>query len=376
MKDSSKKTKGLKNLNRHQIDVIRRAIKYLIARDGEASLVSLASYLLSLNEKGFIGDNWCGYPKFRPMIDAYPEFFEIYGHDATNKFVRIREHVISENQPIRAESEKDFGNFVYRNITPELAQEVSMEFGLNDGLEDYCVFCNYLIYTFYKAVAEGKVLQFGNLRMFHTGWFHNNTDDVYMLWGIDQDGRIQKCFMRRSCKVARDFIRHFGNRTPQMVEYPVLQFDPNLNFETEYGHIIDEHVDRIPEEIIEMLRHNPDLQNCSDDLSKEEIVRRGRNFLRRLLTGCIDDTRSRLGNRRDEAVLFWNKRADKMCWLIPLRFGVTERVNLTLIVEPTILNGDSVYRAHTILPLREAFKCARLLGPVRAEWLRDSWKDE
>lgn len=64
-----------------------------------------------------------------------------------------------------------------------------------------------------------------------------------------------------------------------------------------------------------------------------------------------------------------------MCWLIPLRLGLTEKVNLTLIAEPTILNEVPVYRAHTILPLKEAFKCARLLGHVKAEWLKDAWKD-
>lgn len=186
---------------------------------------------------------------------------------------------------------------------------------------------------------------------------------------------MQKCFLRRSGKDARIFIGYFGNRVPELVHYPTIQFDTSLHIETEFGHIIDEQADRIPEEIIDMLRFNPELRNCAVDLGKEGLVRHGRNFLRRLLTGCIMDARSRLANRRDEAVLFWNKRTDKMCWLVPLRLGLTENVNLTLIVEPSMLNDKPVYRAHTILPLREALKCARLLGPVRSEWLRDAWKN-
>ena len=125
-----------------------------------------------------------------------------------------------------------------------------------------------------------------------------------------------------------------------------------------------------------MLRHSSGLSEEYQNADKEDIVRASRNFLRRLLIGCIQDTQTRLENRQDEAVQFWFRRDDRMCWLIPLRLGVTEEVNLALVLEPSQLNGVPVYRAHTVLALKEAFKCARLLGPVRAEeearyvWLR------
>lgn len=367
---------GMKKLNGHQIDLIRRAILFLIERDGQARLDILDSYLISLNKTGFKEDYWCGYYEFRSMVEAYPEFFEIYGDKSADMSVRIvdrKRH--QDNQDVRLSVDMNFDHFVYRYITPEFAEEICREYNLADGLDNYCVFCNYVRYTYYKAQKEGKTLEYGNLRMFHTGWFHNNTDDVYMLWGYDEDGKNQMYLTRRSCKDARDFIRLFGNRMPQIVDYPISQFDFNINIETEYGHIIDEHADRIPAETIDMIRHSLDLRRDGENLGKQEIVRLGRNFLRRLLDGCIMDTRKRLGNRIDEAVLFWNKRTDKMCWLIPLRFGITERVNLTLVVEPSVLNGEPTYRAHTILPLKESFKCARLLGPVRVEWLRDAWRD-
>ncbi len=289
------------------------------------------------------------------------------------KIVRIRR---IDSQKAKPTFDMNFDHFLRKHFTPALAKQICREYNLTDGMENLCVSYNYLKFTYYKAQKEGKVLEREHVRIFHTGWHHNNTDDVYMLWGYDKNGGAQTYFIRRSGPEARDLIRIFGNRIPEMVDFPSLQFDRNLHIETEYGHIIDDHVDRIPEEIIDMLRHNPDLAGNHENLSKQEIVRFGRNFLRRLLTGCIMDARARLGNRRDEAVLFWNRRTDKMCWLIPLRLGLTEKVNLTLVLEPSVLNESPVYRAHTILPLKDAFKCARLLGPVRAEWLRDAWKDE
>ena len=366
----------MKKLNGHQIDVLRRAIRFLIERDDKARLVILASYLISLKENGFFSGDWCGYLKLRPMIEAYPEFFEIYDDGTTDLSVRIVDsqgHLA--NQDTKQHIDMNFDHFVYKYITPDFADEIRREYSLTDGMEDFCVFCNSVRYTYYKAEKEGKVLGNGTMRMFHTGWFHNNTDEVYMLWGYNDDGIANRSFIRRSAPEGREAIRLIGNRTPQMVEFPVIQFDTKLNIEPEYGHIFDEHVDRMPEEIMDMLRHNPDVKGKGDNLSNQAIVRIGRNFLRRLLDGCIKDTQSRLSNRRDEAVQFWNRRTDKMCWLLPLRFGFTERVNLALVVEPSTLNESPVYRAHTILSLKEAFKCARLLGPVRAEWLKDAWKD-
>lgn len=192
---------------------------------------------------------------------------------------------------------------------------------------------------------------------------------------MTKNGNPVKLFLRRSGREAREMIRLFGNKKPELVEFQLSQYNPELPIETEFGHILDERADRIPEEIIDMIRNSPSLPSDLKTTDKATLVRNCRNFLRRLLAGCIEDARKRLANRNDEPVEFWYKTTDKMCWLIPLRLGITEDVNLALVLEPSILNDTSIYRAHTILNLKEAFKCARLLGPVRSEWLRDAWKD-
>lgn len=375
---SSSRPQGMegRSLNSRLIGLIKNGVRELENRDGVARLVMLSPYLLSLGEDRFRKGNWGGHRKLRPMLEAYPEIFQLGNLDSTDITVRIVEttpHAHSREKEVPID--RNFDHFVYNHLSIAIAAETCREYSLGDGMEDYCVYCNYLRYTYHRACAEGKVLEYGNLSMFHTGWFHNQTDDVYMLWGFDREGRVQIYFMRRSGRDVRDMIRLFGNRVPQLVEYPILQFTPQLTIVPEFGHIIDEHADRIPEEIMEMLRLNPDIMESDRELTKEAIVRHGRNFLRRLITGAIMDARDRLIHRQDEAVLFWNKRTNKMCWLIPLRLGLTEKVNLTLILDESTLNGVHVYRAFTILPLREAFKCARLLGPVRAEWLREAWRE-
>lgn len=366
-----------KRLSGHQIDVLRRRISSNIARDGEALLGKLGKDLYSLNESGFNKeDEWCGYHKLATMIGAYPNFFEIYDNEANAKAVRIVANLINTASATTQQSlNMNFDEFVGKNFTVDFVNEICNEYGLKDGLEDYCVFCNFLRYTYHKAIAEGKMLEADNMRLFHTGLFHNNTDDVYLLWGYDNNGNPLKLFLRKSVREARKVRRLFENKVPELVEFPIIQFNSELPIETEFGHILDERADRIPAEIIAMIRNNPSLPSDFTTADRTDIVRKYRNFLRRLLTGCIEDARKRLANRSDEPVEFWYKTTNKMCWLIPLSFGITEDVNLALVLEPSHLNDTTIYRAHTILALKEAFKCARLLGPVRAEWLRDAWKD-
>lgn len=365
-----------KRLSGHHIDVLRRTISSNIARDGEARLAELGNALLALNESGFNKeDDWCGYHKLAAMIGAYPNFFEIYDNDSNAKAVRIVANPTNTSSATTQQSlNMNFDEFVSKNFAVDFVNEIRNEYGLKDGLEDYCVFCNFLKYTFHKAVTEGKVLEADNMRLFHTGLFHNNTDEVFLLWGYDNSGKPVKLFLRKGVREARKMRRLFGNRVPELIEFQIIQFDSELPIETEFGHILDERADRIPAEIIDMIRNSPSLPSDFRAADRTAIVRKYRNFLRRLLAGCIEDARKRLANRSDEPVEFWYRTTNKMCWLIPLRFGITEDVNLALVLEPSSLNDTPVYRAHTILNLKEAFKCARLLGPVRAEWLRDAWK--
>lgn len=366
-----------KRLSGHQIDVILRAIISLIDREGEALLAKLGIYLSSLNESGFRKeDDWCGFQKLLPMLQAYPKFFEIYDNVADAKAVRIVANPAKTTSATTQQSlNMNFDEFVNKNFTDDFVNKIISEYGLKDGLEYPCGCRNHIIYTYHKASAEGKVLEAGDMRLFHTGFFHNNTDDVYLLWGYANNGNPVKLFLRKSVREAREMRRLFENKVPELVEFQLSQFNPELPIETEFGHILDERADRIPEEIIDMIRHNQSLPSEYKTADKSALVRKCRNFLRRLLTGCIEDARKRLANRSDEPVEFWYKTNDKMCWLIPLRLGITEDVNLALVLEPSSLNDTPVYRAHTILNLKEAFKCARLLGPVRAEWLCDAWKD-
>lgn len=349
----------MSNLTGHQIDVLRRQVNFLIEQDGEAKVAKVASRIASLHENGLTPSEWAGYGKFERMIDDYPQFFEIYPNDSNVKCVRP---ILSNSRPLM-----DFDDFVYNNLTPELALKTCSEHNLK-GLDDYCVFSNYIRYTRHKATAEGKVLSSGKVEFFHTGLFNSNNDSIYCVWGYT-DNTPFIFFILRSSHDGKGFMRTFGNQTPQMVCYETSTFDPNLHIEPEFGHILDERYHRFPQDLLQFLRQSSLIAGDSEALTDAEVIGRCKNFLRLLLMGSIQDTISNLKNHIDEAVPFWNKKTDKICWLIPLRLGVDYEPDLALVLEPSIINGEDAYHAHTVLTLKDAYKCARLLGCVKAEWL-------
>ncbi|MBD5163679.1 MAG: DUF3825 domain-containing protein [Bacteroidales bacterium] len=356
-------------LNTQQRDCIFRCIKALQAEKGEVRLVKLSSEIIKQHIPGLSPkENWLGHKGFRKMLEAHPEYFETYGDSTTDKRVRLKPY-LAATEPITAPCptgpDMNFDVFVKANVPVTKVRQTCEDFCLGNGLEEPCVFRSVLRFAYHKAKAEGKVLEVGNIRFFHTSWYNDSMSDIFCMWGYQPDGSSFIVFLTRDEKDTRKFIKIFGNRFPEPITFEKPIFNTELPIGPEFGHYFDERADRIPDDVIAML--NPG----NSDVDKTEIVSRNRNFLRRLFIGSIEDTRERLSKRLDEAVLFWDRRRDNMCWLIPLRLGLSEKPNLALVLEETTLNEVPLYRAHTILALREAFKSARLLGPVRADWLKD-----
>lgn len=362
------------SLSDRQLNILEQTIRSVKASKGRAMCEVIAKALKQCGESGFTPNDWCGYGKFIKMIEAYPNNFSIIEHSHLRKEIILLEHNDSNQSAEQPQTTNmSFDNLMATHFPENRQSECIEQYGLGDEMRDFCIFSNYLRYTYHKAIADGKVLMHENVRMFHTGWFHNDTDPVYMIWGCVSNSPVCN-LLRRSSSAGREYRLLFDNRVPEIVTFQTPEFHADWDVEPEFGHIFDDRSERLPGEIIEMLRSFSLPDGDFAGRSNEGIVIIYRNFLRRLLMGCIDDTRRRIQNRLEEAVPFWFKRNNKMCWLLPLRMGIAEDVNLVAVLEPTTLNGKDTYIAPTVLGLKEAYKCARVLGPVRAGWLSEAWR--
>lgn len=245
-----------------------------------------------------------------------------------------------------------------------------------DCLSNNCVLRTNLAYKYLRAQAESKLHERnGYGKVFHTGFFKNHANPIYMIWTMNADGSQTHRFVDESCREYREMVRKLGDAVPSQPSFERLDFNPEMIVEPVFSHIIGERHYRMPQHLFEMLRNNPELPAELIHSTDEQLAVSFYNYLSQLLLGSIASTIKRIKNGTDKPVSYWHKVTNKMCWLIPLRLGITEKVDLALVLEPSTLNNTDVYSGRTILSLKEAFKSARVVEQVTAEWLKDAWRD-
>lgn len=179
-------------------------------------------------------------------------------------------------------------------------------------------------------------------------------------------------FINRYCVHGRDLMKSLSNQLPMAPSFEIEQFDCNRQIVPEFGHFLWDHPERIPNHLVRMARCL--LKEDGNSMTDAVVISSCKQFFMNLLTGCIETARQRLINGEDEPVPFWFRRTDKICWLIPVRTGITTTPDLALVLVPTVINDIESYHAVTVLTLKDAFKSARVVKRVTAEWLRNAWK--
>lgn len=362
-------------LEKNDIKIIKDIINNQVSLGKTALTQTIAIHLPRTGNPKFRPDYWAGYEKFLTMIEAYPDEFRIVEHSPTEKeIVIVANGDNCDNASRQSAGNLSFEGYLNEYLNDDLIADTCQRFKLTVDMQKPCIIKSYLKYRYYKAKADDKVLEHRRARMFHTGWFYNGTDPIFCIWGDGTHQTHAFNFVRQSGNDGRELRKLFNNRVPEQLIFPIIKFQHEWDIEPEFGHIFGDRIYRIPNEVKRMIAAARGTSSDYVQSADSEILYEHHNYLRRLLMGCLYDTRDRIRNSTDEAVLFWNKRTNSMSWLFPLRMGVSEEVNLVAILEPTTLNGKDIYRAHTILGLKEAFNNARLLGPVRAEWLKDAWR--
>lgn len=364
-------------MNGHQIDVLRRTVKRLNEESGECLLVKLASALIRTGTRGFGMNDWCGYGKLRPMIGAYPQFFTVYlkNGDPTVPCVKVVESSSTEADGHAAGSSEaveepfDADRFLKERLDVGTCMEIMDRVGLTGSLRIPEVLQSFLYYTFLKLKRENKIVMVGDgLMVWHSGLYYQDVDAcLFYIAKSEIDGRYNFGITPRDSLAGRSIVNRIGHVEPAPPSYGREQFDTSLRVCAEAGHILVDNNDRIPSGLIGMVRH---ANGEPEDVADLVIVSRYKGFFRRILDGAITEATKRIGNGLITPVPFWYPRYDKTCWLIPLRMGFGDDENVALVLELIkSANGEQFYKAPTILPLKEAFIDARLLGEVNCGWL-------
>lgn len=355
------------SLTGHQIDVIRRTINGIAARKGECPCATLASTLIKTGKTGFRAGDWCGYGQLRLALEDYPKFFALYFKDGdpTQACVRVVGDNTQTTEPTQAAGP-------FRPVfTPQLCNELIGALNLTGLISTPDRLAGYLDSMFRKVSDEDKLVSNNLLLVWQSGLFRNGTDPVlfYVTTSDIVTGNRTPGWCTRQSETGRYLIGKIGNIEPERPSFGNEAFDPSREIILEVGHII-ENFERFPDDITEALKHDSFLNHHQvpdiDELPLHYYV-----FLEDRITGAVNRAIQQLKNGTAAVAPYWNFRARRKCWLIPLQLGLNGQITNALTLTPDILNGREVYWARTILTLSDAADDARLLGEITCPWLKD-----
>lgn len=207
----------------------------------------------------------------------------------------------------------------------------------------------YLFKTFEQCNKQNKILysENGEFCVSNTGLVTSSGKDILMFFEKNQIGSETNWFFKGfKTKVDREIMEYF-HTTPELAtyteNYQELYFNPNLNIEINTDHILDDHWDRIQQEI-----------------------KMPKSVVKTLLQGVVEEAKIKVKrNMRLVVPQFYN---GAIMYLMPVSIPVSdeESVTMALAIEKT---GTNQYRANTILTKDMAYEKARLLMKPESNWL-------
>lgn len=244
---------------------------------------------------------------------------------------------------------------IYETRLRELAERAQRERWSFDPSQPFVILGNYLRYTFKRLFQEGKIedgldANRSKVAAFNTGLFTPNYESIYAFFEANRDTSRQPW-------VLKDFITESDRRLsffatkPRVARYfdkpGELIYDPDRELIPNLDHILDENVDRYPED----LQRNPHRR-------------------RMMLQGAVAEAGKRAQMNYKVAVpqfYFGREGAElgRIQLLLPLFFDEPARADLALVVE----REEHAYRAFTVLPLDRAYNNGRLIARPETDWL-------
>lgn len=293
-------------------------------------------------------------------------------------------------------------SFRYKTLA-ELALPEQWYYGATppDG-EEYPILKNYLLYTFKRLCAEGKVMisvdreRNEEYAAFNTGLVDRKYECIYALF--KETSRYPNCYWYLVDFVvagedAGKTLNRLFNPLPARADYFESRIE-NMLFDgstgpliCDYTHIITERTIRLPKDFLEdncpgdMLNINnmtlSDACEHSDSAVRHEyfhklgLAIKGNprifNRLKHRLNDAVELAKKRAAWNYKTAIPTYYPKHNAGSLLLPLALADEEHIDLALVV---IRNPSGSYQGETILPLDLAYSNSRLVSRPDSDWLR------
>lgn len=229
------------------------------------------------------------------------------------------------------------------------------------GSLKFPILANYVKYTFRRIVEEHKVVYATDengkqVAAFNTGLFTPHYEPIFATFEANTNTEKQPWVLKGWSTPADFRMRPWASTEVKAARYfgetSELIYDPDLDLDPALHHILDENLERFPDE----LKGNPHL-------------------VRNALEGAINQARKRAQMNWKTAVPqyyfgYAGKGEGYIQLLLPLCIVHPDRADLALVVDK--VPGEKRYRAHTVLTLAMAYKNARLIARPYSDWLGEA----
>jgi hypothetical protein len=371
-------------ITENQKHVLKQAVHSSLSSTSK-DVAPLAKVAQKASELGF-DYKQTGAKRFLDVILELPRLFTVSSESPTEKFISMEDETsnsksVENSSTAESKLNQDYKSwFCKRSNTPVRVTNIKtlkvtdtqityLSGIVSDNLlaENSDLLRNHLLFTFYRLQYEDKILTDGETLFWNTGLFSRSLDPIFALAICTESGIVSQLkFMLDSTPDAQSNINRFGS-VPKMANYDEAgdaTFNPNLEIRLNSSHIIADHLNRFPTSLRNLVKADtPESEDAANSSCFCE------SFYRRLVDGAIMETKRLISSQPQTPQKCWYRRTNKICWLIPLKLGLDDKVTSALILEHCLSNGQSYYQGHTIISLRDAYKCARVVQPVISDWL-------
>lgn len=257
--------------------------------------------------------------------------------------------------------------------------------------DKYIILKIYLQYTFYKLSTENKIAISDDKKYlaFNTGLVDDNFQYIYLLAYLKDKEKNNYSFLTFTTVGVKGngklIVENF-NPIPLKADYinnpSELYFDVNENLVIDYDHILIDNLPRLPFSFILSSTNNVEISKLikqflvSSPIQKEKIYEDLKNIVRKdkytyqnlkfALEKAIDYVLKEVENDYHIVLPCYYPSRNALSLLLPLKLGKKNTIDCFLVVEKMPSNN---YQGQTILPVKQAYTNARLIGPTTYTYL-------
>lgn len=375
------------------IDKVKQLADSAKRDDGWTNLAALG---LSLNVNN-IDIKSLGYYRLKAFIEDMDDVFEISTDIQTNLPI-IRTRTLNPIQNKACGSQDDIPIHQWSYIQQEeavkklkeLALEEEWNYGRVTNDSSYPILWQYLRWTFVKLNREKKILYANGYAAFNTGLVDKYYKPIFALFDKNKiKGKqpwhfIDFCVAGNSANASIKLSNNFSELPQRAVyirKYDDVMYDCSLPVDCNWEHILEDHIERIPDSLIQQVCSGEfEIKETDkmDTQEREEYYDSLTDFLSRnperlsllshIMNMALDRAKLRVEWNYKTAIPVYYPKFDSVNLILPLALNMNEpeQVSLALVMAKTPARR---YRGVTIFTLDMAYSNARLITKPSSDWL-------